>query len=158
MKKNIIILGSTGSIGSNTLNVLKKDKKKFNIVLLSTNKNIQKITKQASEFNVKNIIINNYKKFCEIKNNQKYKKFNIFNKFEDIPKVIKKKKIFYSMIAVSGIDGLEPSLLLTKYSRNIGIVNKESLICGWNLIKKNIQKYKTNFFLLIQNITLFLHY
>ena len=50
------------------------------------------------------------------------------------------------MIAVSGIDGLEPTLLLPKYSRNIGIVNKESLICGWNLIKKNIQKYKTNFF------------
>ena len=145
MKKNIIILGSTGSIGSNTLNVLKKDKKKFNIVLLSTNKNIQKITKQASEFNVKNIIINNYKKFCEIKKNQKYKKFNILNKFEDIPKVIKKKKIFYSMIAVSGIDGLEPSLLLTKYSRNIGIVNKESLICGWNLIKKNIQNIRQIF-------------
>ena len=67
MKKNIIILGSTGSIGSNTLNVLIKDKKKFDIVLLSTIKIIQKITKQASEFNVKNIIINNYKNFVKSK-------------------------------------------------------------------------------------------
>ena len=146
MKKNIIILGSTGSIGENTLKVLKKDKKNYNIILLSTNKNINRILKQANEFKVKNIIVNNYKKYCELKSKIKNKKINIFNKFEDISKIINKKKIFYSMIAVSSLDGLKPSLILIKYSKNIGIVNKESLICGWNLINKEIKKYKTNFF------------
>ena len=146
MKKNIIILGSTGSIGESTLKVLKKDKKNFNIILLSTNKNINKILKQANEFKVKNIIVNNYKKYCELKLKIKNKKINIFNRFEDIGKIINKKKIFYSMIAVSSLDGLKPSLILIKYSKNIGIVNKESLICGWNLINKEIKKYKTNFF------------
>ena len=57
MKKKIIILGSTGSIGQNTLSIIKKDKKKFNVQLLSTNKNINKVFQQAREFNVKNIII-----------------------------------------------------------------------------------------------------
>ena len=63
MKKKIIILGSTGSIGQNTLSIIKKDKKKFNVQLLSTNKNINKVFQQAREFNVKNIIINDYDKF-----------------------------------------------------------------------------------------------
>ena len=49
------------------------------------------------------------------------------------------------MIAISGLDGLKPTLKLTKYSKNLAVVNKESLICGWSLIKKNLKKYKTNF-------------
>ena len=57
------ILGSTGSIGENTLKIIKKDKKNFEIILLSTNKNINKIFKQAKEFKVKNIIITDLNSF-----------------------------------------------------------------------------------------------
>ena len=53
MKKKIVILGSTGSIGKNTFNLIKKDKKNFEIKLLSTNKNISEIIKQAKIFKVK---------------------------------------------------------------------------------------------------------
>ena len=63
MKKRIAILGSTGSIGKQTLNIIKKDKKNFEVVLLSTNKNIKLILKQAKEFNVKNIVIKNNEYF-----------------------------------------------------------------------------------------------
>ena len=71
MKKKIIILGSTGSIGQNTIKIIKKDKKNFDIKLLSTNKNVSEIIKQAKQFKVKNIIINNYSKFIETKKNIK---------------------------------------------------------------------------------------
>ena len=67
MKKKISILGSTGSIGENTLKIIKKDKKNFEIILLSTNKNINKIFKQAKEFKVKNIVISDLKSFNEAK-------------------------------------------------------------------------------------------
>ena len=50
------------------------------------------------------------------------------------------------MISTVGVDGLKPSIDLIKYSKNIAIINKESLICGWNLIFKELNKYKTNFF------------
>ena len=53
MKKKIVILGSTGSIGENTLKIIKKDRKNFEINLLTTNKNINKIFKQAKDFKVK---------------------------------------------------------------------------------------------------------
>ena len=49
------------------------------------------------------------------------------------------------MISLVGIDGLKPSMQMIRYSKNIAIVNKESLICGWSLIYKNLKKFKTNF-------------
>ena len=143
MKKKIVILGSTGSVGKNTINIIRKDKKNFDIKILSTNKNVVDLIKQAKEFKVKNLIINDYDKFLKAKNT--YKNFNFYNSFSIIDKIIKSKNIFYSMIAVVGLDGLDPSLRLIKVSKNIAIVNKESLICGWNLIKKELKKFNTNF-------------
>ena len=58
MKKKIAILGSTGSIGKSTLDVIRKDKKNFEIVFLSANNNYKKLIQQAKEFKVKNIFIN----------------------------------------------------------------------------------------------------
>ena len=58
MKKKIAILGSTGSIGISTLEVIKKDKKNFDVILLSANNNYKKLIQQAKEFNVKNVMIN----------------------------------------------------------------------------------------------------
>lgn len=145
MKKNIVILGSTGSIGKNTIKLIKNDKKKFNIKLLSTNENISEVIKQAKEFKVKSVIINDYQKFLQAKKDYKNNNINFYNSFSIIDDLLKKKEIFYSMISIIGIDGLKPSLQLIKKSKNIAIVNKEAIICGWNLIKKELKKFKTNF-------------
>ena len=49
------------------------------------------------------------------------------------------------MNSISGIDGLEPTLKIIPFTKNILIANKESIICGWDLIKKKLKKYNTNF-------------
>ncbi len=67
MKKKIAILGSTGSIGKSLLNVIEKDKKNFEIVLLTANKNFKTLYKQAKKFNVKNLIITNPSSFESLK-------------------------------------------------------------------------------------------
>ena len=142
MKKKIAILGSTGSIGKSTLSIISKNIKDFEILLLSTNKNIKEINKQCKKFKPKFIIINDsdsYKKFVR-KNNNNCK---VFNTYKDISKL--KKKIDYTISAISGFDGLEPTLEIIPFSKTIAIANKESLICGWNLIKKKIVKHQTNF-------------
>ena len=59
MKMKIAILGSTGSIGKSTLDVIRKDKKNFEVVFLSANNSYKKLIQQAKEFNVKNILIKN---------------------------------------------------------------------------------------------------
>jgi len=145
MKKKIVILGSTGSVGVNTLKVIRNNKRDFEILLLSTNKNVKKIIHQAKEFKVKNIIINDLIEFKKAQKKYKRLKIKFFNKFDSIRKILGKKKIHYSMISVSGLDGLKPSIILCKYSNNLAIVNKESIICGWNLIKNALEKNKCNF-------------
>ncbi len=143
MKKKIAILGSTGSIGKNTLELIKKDKKNFKIILLTTNKNLHELKKQINQFKVQNVIINDYKSYLKFKKDLK-KKINVFNNFNSFMKK-NKKKVDYTMCSISGLAGLEPTIIATSFSKKIAIANKESIICGWNLIHKNLKKNKTEF-------------
>ena len=77
MKKNIAILGSTGSIGKTLINIIKKDKKNYNIILLTSNKNHKDLLKQAYSFNVKNLIITNPDIFNLVKKKKLKKKKKI---------------------------------------------------------------------------------
>ena len=91
MKKRIAILGSTGSIGTSLLNIISKDRNNFEIVLLSAQKNYKKLFHQAKKFNVKNIVLTDPKYFQIIKNIKNKPKLRIYNNFNDIDKIIKKK-------------------------------------------------------------------
>ena len=142
MKKKIAILGSTGSIGKQTLKIIKKDKKNFDVVLLSTNKNTKLILEQAKEFNVKNIVIKNYESYLKLKKKIKYLK--VHKNFDNLEQFIKK-KLDYTMCAITGLEGLKPTLKIVKHTKTIAIANKESIICGWCLINKQLQKHKTKF-------------
>ena len=144
MKKRIAILGSTGSIGKTTFNIIKENKNDFNVVLLTTNQNINEIIKQTQQVKVENILVSNKKKYLKLKDKLKKSNFKIFNNFKDLNKIIKK-KLDYTMCAISGLDGLKPTINIIKSTKNIAIANKESIICGWNLIDKELKKYKTNF-------------
>ena len=144
MKKNIAILGSTGSIGKTLINIIKKDKKNYNIILLTSNKNHKDLLKQAYSFNVKNLIITNPYIFNLVKKKKLKKKINIYNNFNDLDKIFTK-KIDYVMSAISGIAGLDPTCKIIKYSKKIAVANKEAIICGWNIIKKDLKRYKTEF-------------
>jgi len=144
--KKVAIFGSTGSIGSTLLNIIKKDKKTFDIKLLTADKNYKKLIKQAKFFNVKNIIITNNKSFLITANLLKNTGIKVYKNFDSLNKIFdKNKKIDYTMCAISGFQGLKPTLDVIKYSKTIAIANKESIICGWNLIKKDLKKYRTDF-------------
>ena len=145
MKKQIAILGSTGSIGKNLINIIKKDKNNIEISLLSAKKDIKELIKQIKIFKVKNIVVSDTEKFKDIKKVYKNKKINIYNNFNSINKIFKKKKIDYTINAISGLDGLDPTLKIIKYTKKIAIANKESIICGWPLIQKELSKNKTEF-------------
>ena len=143
MKKKIAILGSTGSIGKNLINILKKKPDLFEIKLLSTNKNYKEILSQLKTLNVKNVIIKDkesFKKFLKIKP----KKVKAYNDFKCFRKIFKK-KVDCTMSAISGLAGLEPTLKIIEYTNHIAIANKEALICGWNLIKHKLNFHNVTF-------------
>ena len=144
--KRIAIFGSTGSIGTSLLKIIKDDKKNFKIELLTANKNYKKLIKQAKFFNVKNLVITDNNSFIIVTKLLKNTKIKVFKNFDSLNKIFDiDKKIDYSMCAISGFEGLKPTLDIVRYTKNIAIANKESIICGWNLIKKDLKKYKTNF-------------
>ena len=140
--KKIAILGSTGSIGRQTIDIVRKDKKNFKILLLTANKNYKLLSKQIKEFKVKNVIVTNKKSYQILK--KKFKKVNIINDLSKIDKIINS-KLDYTMSSISGFDGLKPTIKIIKKTKIIAIANKESIICGWSLIKKEIDKHKTKF-------------
>ena len=144
MKKKVAILGSTGSIGKTLINIIKQDKKNFEIVLLSADGNYKQLLKQAKFFKVKNLIITNQNSYKKAKENRFYKNMNIYNNFNSFRKIFKK-KIDYTMSSISGIQGLKPTIEIIKYTKKIAIANKEAIICGWDLIEKRLNKHKTKF-------------
>jgi len=140
MKKKIAILGSTGSIGKSTLEIIKKDKKNFNVILLTANNNYKQLIKQAKEFKAKNVLIKNNKFYSVVKKSLKNTK--VYSGNISIKKIIKK-KIDYTMSAVVGLAGLQPTIDAIKISKVVAIANKETIICGWDILCKFIKRYKT---------------
>ena len=144
MKKKIAILGSTGSIGKTLIKIINKDYKNFEVLLLTANKDYSTLFKQAKKFNVKNLIITNSRSYEILKKKCKRLDIKVFNNFEMLDKIFKK-KIDYVMSSISGLEGLVPTFKIIKYTKNIAIANKEAIICGWNLIKKELLKNNTEF-------------
>ena len=144
MKKKIAILGSTGSIGKTLIEIINKDKKNFEVILLTAQKNGISLLKQAKLLNVKNLIITNSQSFNNAIKKNSNKKINIYNDYKKFNKIFKR-KVDYTMNSISGIDGLKPTLEIIKYTKKIAVANKESIICGWNLINKKLKFYKTEF-------------
>ena len=144
MKKKIAILGSTGSIGKTLFNILKKEKKNSQIVLLTAHKSHKILLNQAKFLNVKNLIITNKKDYELLKKKTQNSDIKVFNNFDNLNSIFKK-KIDYVMSSISGISGLEPTIKIIRFTKKIVIANKESIICGWNLIQAQLKKYKTQF-------------
>ena len=140
MKKKIAILGSTGSIGKSTLDIIRKDKKNFDVILLTANNNYKKLIQQAKQFNAKNVLIKNHKFYLRVKNS--LKKTKVYSGDISIKKIFSK-KLDYTMSAVVGLAGLRPTIDVIKISKTVAIANKEAIICGWSILSKLIKKYKT---------------
>ena len=139
MTKLISILGSTGSVGLNALKILDK-KKNFKVNLLLANKNYKLICKQIKKYNPKLFVINDYKVFRRVKNKFKNRGNTIKNDLSSI-KSLSKSDITLS--AISGFAGLGPTIVMINHSKNLLIANKESIICGWDIIKRVSKKNKT---------------
>ena len=134
----ISILGSTGSIGSSVLTILKKNKS-FTPYLFSANKNYHLICKQIKQFKPKYFLIYNDEIFNKVKKKFKYSKTKIIDNLK-----IKNFKISQiAIMAIPGIDGLNPTLTMIKKSKKILLANKESIVCGWKLIRNASLKYNT---------------
>jgi len=141
MKKKVCILGSTGEIGKLCLEVISKKTNLFKVIVLSGNNNYKLLIKQIKKFSPKYIYLTNSISEKKILSICEKKKITIIRDLKYL-----RFKIDITVNAISGINGLKPTLDIIKNTKEIGIVNKESIICGWNLINKELKKYNCKFY------------
>ena len=103
MKKKIGILGSTGSIGENTVSIIKNNIKDFDVYFLSTNKNVKKLLKQSIILKPKSVIIFDNKKYTKYKKKFIKKKIKVFNSFNELKKKSLTKKIDYIDCSITAL-------------------------------------------------------
>ena len=142
MKRRIIILGSTGSIGKSTLDIIEKDIKNFSIVLLTANNNYTTLAKQAKKFKAENVLIKNKKLINKLKKLLEKTNTKVYAGDISDNKIISK-KVDFTMSSIVGIAGLQPTIDAIKFSKIVALANKESIICAWNIILAHSKKYKT---------------
>ena len=138
--KKISILGSTGKIGEVSLKIIERKKKYYSVYILSGYKNYKKIIYQIKKYKPKIFIIFDLNTYEKVKKKLKSTNVIILNEHDYLNYKIKNSNILIT--AIPGIDGLKPTLDFIKKSQKLLIANKESIICGWNLIKKESRKYK----------------
>ncbi len=134
--KNIAIFGSTGSIGKNTIAVIKNAPEKFKVKILVAKNDVQTLISQALELNPEFVVIENSEHFEELKNALKnLKNCQVFCGFEAILDVA---KIHCDLMisAIVGSAGMLPTLNAIRAKTNIALANKESLVCAGNFLKK----------------------
>ena len=140
-KKSVAILGSTGSIGINTLEIIDKYPKIFSVNLLCCNSNKNLIIKQIKKFLPKFVIINDYSVYKFVKKKKFKKKIFIYNNIDFLHKKVKK-KFDYTILGISGIDGFDYALTFIKKSNSLLLANKETIVCGGRYFLKKASTYK----------------
>jgi len=140
-KKTISILGSTGSIGSNTVDVINSDKKKFSVFSLSSKNNVNLLCKQALLLKPKIVAIQNKKKYKDLRNNLFGKKIKILAGDEGVIECTDN-KVEIVVASIVGIAGLKPTLNSIKNCSKLCLANKECLVSAGSFFMKKISKSK----------------
>ena len=143
MKKKIAVLGSTGSIGISTLKVLETRRSDYSIELLTANNNYKKLIEQTKKYKPNKIIIKNKLFYDKVKKSLKNYKTKIYCGDISISNIITC-KLDFTMSAIVGLAGLQPTIDAIKISKTVALANKESIICAWEVLSKLVKKYKTN--------------
>ena len=140
-KKTISILGSTGSIGSKTVDVINSDKKKFSVFSLSSKNNVNLVCKQALLLKPKIVAIQNKKKYKDLRNNLFGKKIKILAGDEGVIECTDN-KVEIVVASIVGIAGLKPTLNSIENCSKLCLANKECLVSAGSFFMKKISKSK----------------
>lgn len=137
--KKIAIFGSTGSIGTSTLNVIRENPKLFKVVTLVAGKNIEKLCEQIEEFKPQNVYIISEQDADTIRS--KYYNINIYSGESGMEEISMLTDFDISISALVGISGLKPTYNMIKNGKTVALANKEVLVAGGKLIMNAAKQY-----------------
>ncbi len=137
-KQKLAILGSTGSIGMQALEIIRQHPNKFELVALTANSNWELLAKQAKEFNPKYILISNEDHYSKL--NQSVKNIEIISGFEKLPELASLDEVDTVLNALVGFAGFDSTLAAIQSGKKVALANKESLVVGGELITKALEE------------------
>ena len=136
--KNIVILGSTGSIGTNALEIIRNKKEEFNVIGLSANSNHKLICEQIEEFKPKYVSIGTEegKRIIE----EKFSEVKVYVGREGLKKLGQIEEMDIILVAVIGAIGIEATSEAIKLGKRIALANKETMVAGGDYINKLLKE------------------
>lgn len=145
-KKNIAILGSTGSIGTQALEVIKSHPDKFVAEVLTANGNADLLIKQAIEFNPNTVVIADETKFQYVKAALEKYDIKVFAGYKAISQVVQMETIDVVLAAIVGYAGLESTITAINAGKQIALANKETLVVAGELVTQLAKQNGVNLY------------
>ncbi|MEG1737601.1 MAG: 1-deoxy-D-xylulose-5-phosphate reductoisomerase [Odoribacter sp.] len=140
--KNIAILGSTGSIGTQTLQVIAANPERFCVEVLTAHNNVDLLIEQALKFKPNCVVIANEEKYTIVRDALQHEAIKVYAGAEAIAQVVTSSSVDLVVAAMVGYSGLIPILNAIRAGKNIALANKETLVVAGKLINQAIEKQK----------------
>lgn len=141
MKKQLAILGSTGSIGTQTLDVVAEYPDLFEVYTLTANNNVELLIEQAKRFNPDSVVIANEAHYPRLKEALKEYPVKVYAGDEAIAQIVEAAPIDIVVTAMVGYAGLKPTIRAIEAHKTIALANKETLVVAGDLIKQLALEY-----------------
>ncbi|MBE9490928.1 MAG: 1-deoxy-D-xylulose-5-phosphate reductoisomerase, partial [Bacteroidetes bacterium] len=144
MKKRIAILGSTGSIGKQALEVIDQHPDKFELEVLSALKNTDLLIKQAIKYKPNSVVIGKDDLYTSVSEQLEPYDIKVYAGEKSIWQIVEMDSIDMVLIAMVGFAGLMPTIYAIKAKKQIALANKESLVVAGELVTKLVQEHKVS--------------
>jgi 1-deoxy-D-xylulose-5-phosphate reductoisomerase len=144
--KRIAVLGSTGSIGTQALDVIKSHPTKFKVEVLTAGNNWELLVKQAKEFTPNSIVIANKDHYVKVKEALQNDFIKVYAGDKSIEQIVESDSIDLVLTAMVGFSGLLPTINAIKFKKNIALANKETLVVAGDLISSLIKENQVNLY------------
>lgn len=141
MKKQICILGSTGSIGTQALDVIRQHPDLYEAYALTANDSVEKLAEQAREFNPAAVVIANEARYEELKAKLADTDVKVYAGHKALCEIVEAGPVDMVLAALVGFAGLEPTIRAIKARKKICLANKETLVVAGELILDLVSKY-----------------
>ena len=139
-KRRIAILGSTGSIGTQTLDVVRRHPDRFEVELISANNSAEALIRQAVEFDVNNVVICNEARYKEVADALQPKGIKVFAGIDSLCSLVRSDNVDIVVGAMVGFSGLRPTLEAIRAGHILALANKETLVAAGSIVMEAARK------------------
>ena len=144
--KRIVVMGSTGSIGTQTLEIVRDHKDELSVVALTANSSVDLIEKQAREFAPKLVAMGDDKAACELATRLKDTGIKVIAGMDGLIEAASLDEADIVVTAMVGMIGIRPTIAAIKTGHDIALANKETLVCAGHIIMPLIREYGVNLY------------